>query len=160
MEEKTRELLKELQNGFKLETRPFKRIANHLGISEDQVLEIIKQNLDQGVIRRIGVAVRPEKLGHNANALVVWQVSSDKIDAVGEEVSAMREVSHCYERECPPGWEYNFFTMIHARKAEQLEDIIQQISEKNSLNNYKIYRTEKELKKTSMRYFDGDDDNE
>lgn len=154
MDEKTKELLRELQNGFKLETRPFKRMANKLGYSEEQVLKVIKECMAEGVIRRIGAAVRPESLGHRANALVVWEVSEDKIDEVGAAVSAIREVSHCYERDCPPGWVYNFFTMIHAKKEEQLNALIQRISQEHELKNFKIYASEKELKKTSMRYFE------
>lgn len=153
MDTRTKELLRELQDGFKLETRPFKRIANRLDCSEDEVIKIIQDCLDQGIIRRIGAAVRPEKLGHSANALVVWQVAPDKIDEVGEEVATMREVSHVYERECPPDWPFNFFTMIHAHHQVELESLIQQISDRHQLKNYRIYETETELKKTSMRYF-------
>ncbi len=153
MEATTREILRELQDGFKLETRPFKRIANRLGCSEEEVIKIIQECLDQGIIRRIGAAVRPEKMGHSSNALVVWHVAADKIDEVGEEVALMREVSHVYERECPPGWPYNFFTMIHARQPAELESLIEQIASRHNLTDYRVYETEKELKKTSMRYF-------
>lgn len=37
MDSKTRQVLCELQDGFKLETRPFKRIANQIGCSEEEV---------------------------------------------------------------------------------------------------------------------------
>jgi DNA-binding Lrp family transcriptional regulator len=158
MEEKTRELLRELQNGFKLETRPFLRIANKLGYSENQVLQTIKDCIEEGIIRRIGAAVRPEKMGHSCNALVVWQVAADKIDEVGNDAAGYREISHCYERECPPNWPYNFFTMIHAKTDEELKEIIQQIAQKHELSNYKVYATEQELKKTSMRYFPEESD--
>ncbi|MFZ5951736.1 MAG: Lrp/AsnC family transcriptional regulator [Candidatus Rifleibacteriota bacterium] len=157
MEKITRDLLRELQDGFKLETRPFKRIANKLGVSEEEVLKMIQDCLDQGIIRRIGAAIRPEKLGHSSNALVVWEVPAEKIDAVGEDVALMREVSHVYERDCPTGWNFNFFTMIHAHHQVELESIIQQISDRHQLKNYRIYESEKELKKISMRYFTGDD---
>jgi DNA-binding Lrp family transcriptional regulator len=153
MNEQTKELLRELQNGFKLETRPFKRIANKLGCSEEQVIGMIKDCIAQGLIRRIGAAVRPEKTGYTSNAMVVWQVAADKIDAVGEAVAKIREVSHCYERECPPDWPYNFFTMIHAKSDEELQSMLEQISKEHDLPDYKIFKSEKELKKTSMTYF-------
>ncbi|GAB4283112.1 MAG: hypothetical protein Kow0029_29070 [Candidatus Rifleibacteriota bacterium] len=158
MDEITRELLRELQIGFKLETRPFKRIANKLGLTEEQVLEKIKENLHSGVIRRIGAAVRPEKMGHSSNALVVWQVDSDKIAEIGEEVSKMREVSHCYERETREDWPFNFYTMIHAKEDSELQELIARIAEKHTISNYRVFRTVKELKKTSMKYFKEDTD--
>ena len=154
MDAKTRQILCELQDGFKLETRPFKRIANQVGCSEEEVLKIIERSRDEGLIRRIGAAVRPTLLGHTANALVVWEVSPDRVDEVGAALSEMREISHCYERECPPNWPYNFFTMIHARSEEELEQIIADIFQRFSLGQYKVLRTLRELKKTSMRYFE------
>jgi DNA-binding Lrp family transcriptional regulator len=158
MEPKLRELLKELQNGFKLESRPFKRIANELNWTEEEVLEQLKLSLESGLIRRIGVAVRPEKIGHFSNALVAWEVPADRIDSVGEGMAELREISHCYERECPEGWNYNLFTMIHAKSPDQLEEIITGLKKKYDLENYKIYKTVKELKKTSMRYFEREAD--
>lgn len=117
-------------------------------------IEIIKSSREDGLIRRIGAAVRPDHLGYVANALVVWQVAEDRVDEVGTALAEMREISHCYERECPPNWPYNLFTMIHARSDEELENIIADISERLSPGQYKILRTVKELKKTSMRYFE------
>ncbi|HAE41285.1 MAG TPA: Lrp/AsnC family transcriptional regulator [Candidatus Riflebacteria bacterium] len=154
MDTKTRQVLSELQDGFKLETRPFKRIANQVGCSEEEVLEVIKRSREEGLIRRIGAAVRPGHLGHTANALVVWQVAEDRIDEVGTALAEMREISHCYERECPPNWPYNLFTMIHARSEEELDQLIADIFQRFSLGQYKVLRTVKELKKTSMRYFE------
>ncbi len=154
MDTKTRQILCEIQEGFKLETRPFKRIANKVGCTEEEVLAVIAKCRDEGVIRRIGAAVRPEMAGHTANALVAWDVSPEHIDEVGTAIAEMREVSHCYERECPPGWPYNLFTMIHARSEEELRNLVASISERFKFNGFKIFRTEKELKKTSMRYFE------
>jgi DNA-binding Lrp family transcriptional regulator len=153
MNEKTIELLRELQNGFKLETRPFKRMANKLGCSEEEVIKMIKDCIDQGIIRRIGAAVRPDKTGYTANAMVVWKVPFDRIDQVGQAVASMREVSHCYERDCPVDWNYNFFTMIHAKTHEELQTLICRISDEHDLPEYSIYKSLKELKKTSMKYF-------
>ena len=76
-------------------------------------------------------------------------------DRIPDDILAeMREISHCYERECPPGWHYNLFTMIHARSEEELRNIVADIGERFKFNGFKIFRTEKELKKTSMRYFE------
>ena len=60
---------------------------------------------------------------------------------------------HCYDRECPDGWNYNLFVMIHAQTEEALKEIIRNISEKYGLKDYKVFKTIRELKKTSMKYF-------
>lgn len=154
MDSKTRQVLYQLQDGFKLETRPFKRIALEVGCTEEEVIEIVKENCKQGIIRRIGVAVRPEHTGHKANALVAWKVSESEVENFGNSLSEMRQISHCYDRECPEGWDYNMFTMIHARTEENLRETIDEISERFKINDYKIFKTVRELKKTSMRYFE------
>ena len=153
LDEKTKKILCELQNGFKLEARPFKRIANEVGCSEEEVIETINNCCDNGIIRRIGAAIKPQNAGFVANALTAWKVSPDKIHEVGTELAEMKEISHCYDRECPKGWDYNLFVMIHSRSNEELEEIIKRISEKFDLKDYKVFNTVRELKKTSMKYF-------
>lgn len=153
LDEKTIRILSALQNGFKLEARPFKRIGNEVGCSEEEVIDVISKCCDEGIIRRIGVAIKPENAGFVCNALTAWKVSSDKVHEVGSELAEMREVSHCYDRECPEGWDYNLFVMLHAQSREQLEELIKNISERFDLKEYKVMKTVRELKKTSMKYF-------
>jgi len=154
MDKRKLALLKELQNGFKLENRPFKRMAKELGYTEEDVLKIISSCMESGVIRRIGLAVKPERLGHTNNALVAWEVPEDRVEEVGTALAARKEISHCYDRECPPGWEYNLFTMIHAKSPEGFDDILASIQDSLGLKNFQVFKTIKELKKTSMRYFE------
>ena len=77
MDSKTKKVLSELQDGFKLETKPFTRIAKELNTTEEEVIDIIKDSLNSGIVRRIGLAVRPEKIGFEENALIAWQVSQE-----------------------------------------------------------------------------------
>lgn len=153
MDTKTQKILRELQDGFKLETRPFKRIANELNCTEDEVIRVIEKCREEGIIRRIGVGVRPEKLGHKYNVMVAWKVPDEKLAEIGSELSLIRAISHCYDRECPPGWDLNFFTMIHSRNEDEFNELIATISQKYGLTEYQAFPTVRELKKTSMRYF-------
>jgi DNA-binding Lrp family transcriptional regulator len=153
LDEKTKKILSELQNGFKLEARPFKRISNEVGCTEEEVIATISNCCDNGIIRRIGAAIKPQNAGYATNALTAWNVPAEKIHEVGTELAEMKEVSHCYDRECPEGWNYNLFVMIHSHSKEELDEIIKKISEKFDLKDYKVFNTVRELKKTSMRYF-------
>lgn len=153
LDEKTKNILKALQDDFKLERKPFKRIANMLNISEEEVISTINHCCEEGIIRRIGVAIKPQKAGFSANALTAWKVPQEKIHEVGSELAEMKEISHCYDRECPKGWDYNLFVMIHSQSKEELEEIIKNISSKFDLKDYKVFNTLRELKKTSMKYF-------
>lgn len=151
--EQERKLLKELQDGFKLEGHPFKRLALELGSSEEEVIKTIRRFKDEGVIRRIGVAVRPERVGHQSNAMVAWDVPADRVEPVCLAMAKRPEISHCYDRDCPPGWVGNVFTMIHAHDEAHLAQILKELHEATGLHPHQIFRTIRELKKTSMRYF-------
>lgn len=146
-------LIRELQNGIKLERRPFLRLAKELNLTEQQVLERVRALLQEGIIRRVGISVRPQQVGYTCNALIAWKVNAARIEEVGTALAKIREVSHCYERETPEGWPYNLFTMVHARTPEHLEELIQKVRSEYQLDEYKVFKTVKELKKTSMRYF-------
>lgn len=153
MTEIERKVFSELQNGLKLEAKPFKRIATACGISENEVIEIIKSAISQGIIRRMGVGLRPIKLGFMENALVAFEVKQELVDAVGAYLASLKAVSHCYERECPPNWSYNMFAMIHAEDENKLREVISQVVQKFNLTSYKVFKTKQELKKSSVRYF-------
>ncbi|HEY9070695.1 MAG TPA: Lrp/AsnC family transcriptional regulator [Candidatus Ozemobacteraceae bacterium] len=154
LSEQDKALIRELQRGFKLERRPFLRVARAVDMSEEGVIARVGEWLATGIIRRIGVAVRPQKMGNAANALVIWNVPADRIDEVGAGMARLKEISHCYERDCPPGWKGNLYTMIHARDEEHLKIFLGNLEREFGLETPAIYRTVRELKKTSMRYFD------
>lgn len=153
MTDQERMILARVEQGFKLEKRPFLRIAKELAITEEEVLETIRKYLAEGVIRRLGAAVKPTSMGHSVNVLVAWAVPRDKVEEVGEALAARPEVSHCYDRECPPGWDWNLFTMIHTTSEDHLQLLLDELKFQFSLSSYGLFRTQRELKKTSMLYF-------
>ncbi len=151
------DLVKILQEGLKLEKRPFLRIAKETKMTEDEVICFIRDWVAKGIIRRVGLAVKPEGVGLKVNALVAWKVPHSKVAKVGEGMAECPEISHCYERECPPGWPYNLFTMIHTTDEPSLASIVSGLSEKFGIDEYKVFKTVRELKKTTMKYFQEED---
>ncbi len=152
--EQERALVRELQRGFKLERRPFLRVARALDMTEEGVIAKVGEWLATGIVRRVGIAVRPQKIGNAANALVAWKVPADRVEDVGTGLAKHNEISHCYERECPPDWPYNLFTMIHAPDEERMKALLAELEQEFKLEKPKIFSTVRELKKTSMRYFE------
>jgi hypothetical protein len=43
--------------------------------------------------------------------------------------------------------------MIHARTSQRLEEIVESIARELGIQEYKVVRTVKEFKKTSMKYY-------
>ncbi len=146
-------IISSIQGDIPITERPFVEIAEKLGVSEETLLESLKSLCDRGVIRRFGATLRHQKSGFEANAMVAWKVDEEVINAVGEKMASFREVSHCYRRNPNPEWPYNLYTMIHAKDEESCWEIARKLSEKTSINNYKLLFSRVELKKTSMQYF-------
>ena len=109
-----RALLAALSDGLPLEPRPFAALGERLGVTEAEALDALRALQDRGVVRRFGVVVRHHELGYRANAMVVWDVPDEVVDAAGRALAAASDVTLCYRRpRRPPAWPYNLFCMIH-----------------------------------------------
>ncbi|MBW2568838.1 MAG: Lrp/AsnC family transcriptional regulator [Deltaproteobacteria bacterium] len=149
-------ILASIQGDISITQRPYLKMAEQLGISEDTFLEKLKDLCDRGVIRRFGATIRHQKSGFKANAMVAWEVDEKRIIEVGEKMASFRQVSHCYRRNPTERWHYNLYTMIHAMDEETCLKTARKISEATSVNTYTLLFSRQELKKTSMQYFTQD----
>ena len=145
------QLIKLTQNGIKLVPEPFKKIALELDISEEDAVRRIGSLIDRGILRRFGASIGHRALGIVANAMCVWNVPDERIEEVGTIMAGFGEVSHCYERARCPDWDYNLYTMVHARTKEECEQIAHKISQATGISDYMILFSEKEFKKTGVR---------
>lgn len=90
-------LLNDYQRDFPLEPRPFARIADELGLGEEEVLARLADLQACGTLSRIGAVVRPNTVG--TSTLAAMAVPAERLAAVAALVSARPEVNHNYERE-------------------------------------------------------------
>ena len=151
-----RQIVKALQNDFPIVSRPYKQIADNIGIDEDSLLKRLEAMRLSGVLRKMGAVLRHMDVGFKANALVVWVVPPDRMGEVAERMCSHPEVTHCYDRNTTPEWPYNFYTMIHGITEESGIELAKELSDETGITDYKLQFTEKEWKKTSMRYFSED----
>ncbi len=107
-----------LEQGLPLQPRPYAAWAEALGWRESQVLARLQAWLDEGVLRRFGVIVRHHELGIASNAMCVFDVPDDQIDAHARVLAQQPGVTLCYRRERGPGWPFNLFCMIHGRERD------------------------------------------
>ncbi|MXN63942.1 Lrp/AsnC family transcriptional regulator [Stappia sp. GBMRC 2046] len=125
-----RRLVEAMQAGLALVSRPFVRIAEDLGKSEDAVIERTRDMLSRGAIRRIAAVPNHYALGWSENAMTVWDIADDVLEDVGGRIGALAFVSHCYERPRHlPGWPYNLFAMVHGRSKAEVEEKIATLKE-------------------------------
>ncbi|SMB92255.1 DNA-binding transcriptional regulator, Lrp family [Desulfonispora thiosulfatigenes DSM 11270] len=153
LSELDKKIVREVQGDLPLDPRPYKVIAQRLGIEEDFLIDKINEFLEKGYIRRMGAALRHRKIGLKANPMIVWQVPKDKIDEVGTKLSSLSQVTHCYHRKELPKLNYNVYSMIHAETREDCYELAKEMSKMIGIEKYNLLFSEKELKKTSMKYF-------
>jgi len=153
-----------IEKGLPTQAEPFAEIAERLDVTSTQIIEQISQWQNSGLIRRFGLVVKHRKLGYNANAMVVWNIPNDYVDAIAGQLSKFDEVSLCYRRpRRNPDWHYNLFCMIHGTDRNfvlaQIAKITRQILDENShiwqsANNLKqdILFSTKAYKQHGARY--------
>ncbi len=146
-------IIRELTGDLPVTSRPFAPIARQLGISQKRLLAIVKRLKDEGYIRRFGATLRHRNSGFSANAMVVWKIPDEKIQEVGRAMASYREVTHCYHRRPEGQWKYTLFTMIHGRDEEACRRVAEKISRETGISEYQLLFSQRELKKTTMRYF-------
>jgi DNA-binding Lrp family transcriptional regulator len=153
LSDRDKNIIKVLQEDFPLCEEPYKILAERVGISEEEFLRRVRELVDEKKIRKMGAVLRHREVGFKANALCAWNVSPDKLDDVAQTMSSNAAVSHCYDRTPLPNWNYNLYTMIHAKTRDECEKIIGELSQSTGVTDYKILYTKKEWKKTGMKYF-------
>jgi DNA-binding Lrp family transcriptional regulator len=137
LDESDRALLATLQPGLPLVSRPYRALAQSLGLSEQSILERLRHWLERGLIKRLGVIVRHRALGYRANAMVVWDVPDAEVGAVGWALAAESGINLCYRRPRRlPCWPYNLFCMMHGRQREQVLERIEQLRVARNLTPY------------------------
>ncbi|MBC8468688.1 MAG: Lrp/AsnC family transcriptional regulator [Planctomycetes bacterium] len=145
-------ILAVLQHGLPESQSPFKDMAEKIGIDTGKLLAVLKDWKKQGKIRRIGAIVNHFKVGLGGGAMVVWQVEPTRTEEVGKILAGFEEVSHAYERRTYENWPYSLYTMVHGKTEDDVQQIVQRMSQTCGVSNYRILVTEKELKKVPPTY--------
>lgn len=129
MDDVDRVLLRTVQDGLPLVSRPYQSVGNMAGMTEGDVRTRLGGLIANGVIKRFGVIVRHHECGYRHNAMVVWDVPDDAVRAAGERLAGMDAVRLCYRRpRRPPDWPYNLFCMIHGRDRDAVNDEVERVT--------------------------------
>lgn len=115
-------LLDEYQRGLPLDPRPFARVAETLGVQEQDVIDGLARLQQAGVVSRVGPVFRPNRVG--VSTLAALAVPPEALEEVADTVSAFAEVNHNYERE----HRYNLWFVVTAADARHLEQVLDAIA--------------------------------
>ena len=134
---------------------PYKDIAHEAGVSEQEVLALLQRLKENGAIRRFGASIRHQQAGWAHNAMVAWKATEAEADKYGSLAALSPNISHAYFRPSSiEDWPYTFYTMVHGRSEDECRDVVEKLAAGWPLKEFIILRSVRELKKTSMIYFD------
>ena len=98
LDDTNKKILNSIQLDFPIDPRPFKKIAEKLDLTEEELLHRIKTMKDEMLIRRIGGNFSPDRLGYHST-LCAAMVEADKIDLFTQTVNTYSGVTHNYRRD-------------------------------------------------------------
>jgi siroheme decarboxylase len=160
LSELEKKVIAAIQGDIPICERPYRELAERIGLTEDTFLETLSELRRRDLIRRFGATLRHQKSGYAANAMGAWQVAETRVEEVGRMMAACRQISHCYRRNPTADWPYNLYTMIHAESEDACWDIARGLARQAGVDTFTLLFSRRELKKTSMSYFPVDDDDE
>lgn len=125
-----------LEAGLPLAARPYRVLAERIGASEDAVLEQVRHWSEDGLFRRVGLVLKHRALGFRANAMLVIDITDDRVDEVGRALGQAVGVNLCYQRPRRlPDWPYNLFCMVHGRERQQVCELIDALLAEHGLSD-------------------------
>jgi DNA-binding Lrp family transcriptional regulator len=121
-------LIARLHGGLPLSDRPFADVASDLGMSEEALIERLRQLLAQGVLTRFGPLYQIERAGGRF-VLAAMTVPEERFDAVAAQVNAHDEIAHNYRREHT----LNMWFVVATDTAEAADRVIAAIEAETGL---------------------------
>lgn len=149
-----RRLVEATQDGLPLTALPYAALARKLDLQPDIVITRLEQLLARGVIRRIGAVPHHYRLGLRGNGMSVWNVDDAYVDELGQRVSELPFVSHCYRRPRQArAWPYNLFVMAHGADRDAVLGKVAHIEQLlgEHCRAHEVLFSTKVLKKTGLR---------
>jgi len=151
LDENQKRILSKLQDELDVIAEPFNFLCSEV-LEKQEVLRIIAELIDKGVIRRIAAVLDHRKLGFVANVLFACEVPRDKIVEAGKRLARFGIVSHCYERKTFRDWPYNLFAMMHGRSMGEIQHVINKFVEAEKIDSFELLPTAAELKKQPVKH--------
>jgi len=145
------DLLRSIQDGLPLVSSPYAAVGREMGLSEDEVVALLRDARERGMIRRICAFVAHRRVGITCNAMCAWDVCEDFVSQAGAILANHPSVTHAFERPRGDGWPYNLYAMIHSHDPEICRDLFEALSAEMGHFPGVILYGAREFKKKSLR---------
>ncbi|RLI81812.1 Lrp/AsnC family transcriptional regulator [Archaeoglobales archaeon] len=141
-------LLLDLERNFKVEKRPFKKIAQNYGLGEGELISLIGELIELRIIRGFYAVLKERKIGfiENAMNMVEPEEKARTAKVALKLLESIPEITHLVEREIDEKWRYPLYFMVHASSKEPIEEIRDRALKIPGVNSIKTLYSLKDLK--------------
>lgn len=133
MDDIERKIINSLQGDFPITDRPYRQIAEQLGINEEQLMQHLKRLLEDRTLTRFGPMYDIQKLG-GSFSLCAIQVPEQRFEEVTQIVNSFPEVAHNYERD----HKFNMWYVLATESLEQIDSTNHMIEKQTGLRVYNM----------------------
>jgi DNA-binding Lrp family transcriptional regulator len=123
-------IINRIQSEFPIASRPYREVANELGLTEKEVLDRVARLKKDGIIRRIGGNFVPGKLGF-VSTLCAARVPADKIEQFAAIVNRYPGVTHNYLRDNS----YNVWFTFISPSMDEIETNLKKIAQESGVSD-------------------------
>ena len=141
MDKLDKEILNEIQWTFPLVPRPYFDIAKKFQISEEALMQRLRELKKSGIVRQLSAIFDTRRLGYKS-ALVAMAIDPDKLEFVAGQVNRHPGVSHNYER----NHEYNLWFTLAVPPGSDLKSEIDKFSKLRGIRKIRMLPTIKLFK--------------
>jgi len=135
-----------------LRIKPYSFIAKSLGVSEENILEIVKRLLGKGVLADPGLILNARMLGFNVNAMII--VFNDAKNVCECVASGIEEATHVVLRKLIPeyhGWSTACYFVVHSCSESTLVNVVDKACRLCSAKELEVLTSVRELQEVSTR---------
>ncbi len=135
MDSVDRAIINRLQGGFPVSDHPYREAADHLGISEAELIQRLERMLEKRQLSRFGPLYNAERLGGGLS-LCAMSIPEEDFERVAEQVNAFSEVAHNYARD----HRLNMWFVLATETPTRIESVLAEIED---VTGYQVYNMPK-----------------
>ena len=133
-------MLFEFERKLPISERPFKDVASKYGYRESELVDLIVELIDKGVIRDFSGVLRESKIGFRENGMNMVKIEPEEAGKLALKlVRDFPQITHLVEREVPERWCYPIYFMVHADSRDKIEDVRKEVEEKYGIEILTLY---------------------
>jgi len=143
-----------LQQDLPLTDQPFRHLARDADLSVEQLLQLGREALAAGVMRKYRAVLNQDKSGIQFSVMLALQPSRFDEQRLRDVFAGQPYISHAYQRVSYPDWPFELFAMLHwpgdlPGCVQQIHRLLHDLASSGGLACWTV----KEYCKRSVKYF-------